>query len=101
MVIYVEELYKKLYKLKLELDKLDVFNNIEKAYRSVNDNKELLSKIENYNRTRDDNIRLEIYNYDEIREYKRLENEVNLLILHINNKLKRINNERSCVHESN
>lgn len=97
----MEEIYEKLYKLEAELDKLDLFKDLGIAYKKVNKNKELLSKIDEFNKTKDNNLRLDIYNYDEIKEYKRLENEVNLLILNINNKLKKINNERSCVHESN
>ena len=34
-------------------------------------------------------------------EFKHLENEINLLILEINQKLKTLTNERSCHHENN
>ena len=97
----MEEVYEKLHKLENELDNLSLFKDLKEAYEEVNNNKELVSKIEKYNITKDNSLRLEIYNYEEIKKYKKLENEVNLLILKINNKLKRINNERSCIHESN
>ena len=100
LVISMEELYEKLYKLKDDLDKLDLFKDLERAYNKVNENEELISKIDKYNQTKDNNLRIDIYNYEEIKEYKRLENEVNLLIFSINSKLKKINNERSCIHEN-
>ncbi len=97
----MNELYEKLDKVKAELDNLDIFKELDDSIKRVKDNKELMDKIDLYNRTKSNDLRLEIYNYDEIKEYKKLENEVNLLILGINNRLKKINNKRSCHHESN
>ena len=42
-------------------------------------------------------MKLELFEYPLFLEFKQLENEINLLILEINNKLKELTNERSCV----
>lgn len=101
MVIYVEELYDKINDLKQQLDNLELFKQLNACIKRVKENKDLVEKVEEYNISKDEKLRLDIYNYDEIKEFKRVENEVNLLILHINQKLKIINNERWCHNESN
>ena len=97
----MNEVFEKLDKVKEELDNLDIFKELDNSIKKVKGNKELMKKINEYNLYKNNDLRLDIYNYDEIKEYKRIENEVNLLILGINSKLKRISNKRSCKHESN
>ena len=97
----MNELYEKLDNLKKELDNLDLFKKIEDSIKKIESNKGLMAKIEKFNKTKNNDIRLDIYKYDEIKEYKELENEVNLLILQINTKLKKIKDTRSCCHENN
>ena len=92
----MEEVYNNLDIVKSELDKLDLFKNIKESISKIKNNKELMSKIEKYNTTKDEILRLDIYNYDEIKEYKSLENEVNYLILEINQKLKKIKDRGGC-----
>lgn len=101
MVITMLELLEKLEELKDELDKLEIFSNLEESIQKIKKNQELINKIKKYNETLNNNLRLDIYNYDEIKEYKKLENEINFLILSINNKFNLINDKRSCNHESN
>ena len=62
---------------------------------------EVLDNIKREWEKNESSIKIYIYNYDEIKEYKKLENEVNLLILQINNRLKKIKDSRSCCHENN
>lgn len=45
-------------------------------------------------------LKKELFQNPDFVEFKHLENEINLLILAINQKLKPLTNERSCNHES-
>lgn len=97
----MEELLDRLDKLKKELDNLPLFKELDLCRQNISNNKELVEKIEKYNLTKNNNLRLEIYSYKEIQEYKEKENELNLMILEINKRLKTITNKRSCYNESN
>ena len=97
----MQELYEKLDNVILELEKLELFKNIDASIEKINNNVELVSKINKYNTTKDESLRLDIYNYQEIKEYKMYENEANILILQINNKLKKINNNRRVCCNAN
>ena len=92
----MEELLDRLDRLKKELDNLPLFKELDLCRQNISNNKELVEKIEKYNLTKNNNLRLEIYSYKEIQEYKEKENELNLMILEINKKLKTITNKRSC-----
>ena len=81
---------KRLYELKVEL----------------NNDKSLMSKIESLKildqySTEYKNIKLDLFKNPKFVEYKELENEINILILEINQKLKILTDERSCHHASN
>ncbi len=95
------QLIEKLDILKENLNKLDLFDKLQNNIENINNNKELLKKIEDYHNNFNEHLKIEIYKYDEIKEYKKLENEVNFLVLEINQKLKRITDIRSCKNESN
>lgn len=95
------ELMNKIDALKGSLDELEIFKKLEEKESEIYNNVELLEKIKKYNLSKDNNLRLDIYSYNEIQEYKKVENEVNLLILYINNRLKEISNERGCHCEGN
>lgn len=97
----MNEIYDKLDQLKINLDNLEIFDKLNIAIENIKLNKELVNKIKKYNETMDENLRLEIYNYTEIQKYKEIENEINLLILQINQKLKRIKSEGSCNNACN
>lgn len=101
VIIYMYELIDKIDILKKTIDKLEIFKALENSEQEIYSNVELLEKIKKYNLSRDNDLRLDIYSYREIQEYKRLENEINILILHINNRLKEVSNEGSCYSESN
>lgn len=97
----MNEIYNELDALKNNLDKLDVFKEFNNKISNIKKNNELIDKIKKYNSNYDDNLRKDIYSYKEIKEYKEIENNINLIILGINSKLKTISNSRSCKHESN
>ena len=90
------EIYEKLEKVKNDLDSLELFNKLDEAFFVIENNADLLEKLKKYNQIPDNNLRLDIYNYEEIRKYKLLENEVNFLIMHINEKLRSIDDVRGC-----
>lgn len=94
-------IYDKLENVEENLNSLELFNNLDKAFLEIKQNQELLEKIKKYNKEPSQNLKIDIYNYEEIKKYKSLENEVNFLILHINQKLKEIDSIRSCKHENN
>ena len=90
------EIYEKLEKVKNDLDSLELFNKLDEDFFDIENNADLLEKLKKYNQIPDNNLRLDIYNYEEIRKYKLLENEVNFLIMHINEKLRSIDDVRGC-----
>ena len=90
------EIYEKLEKVKNDLDSLELFNKLDEAFFDIENNADLLEKLKKYNQIPDNNLRLDIYNYEQIRKYKLLENEVNFLIMHINEKLRSIDDVRGC-----
>ena len=81
---------KRLYELKVEL----------------NNDKSLMSKIESLKildqySTEYKDIKLDLFKNPKFVEYKELENEINILILEINQKLKTLTDERGCHHAGN
>lgn len=92
----MNEIYEKLEQIKQNLNNLEIFNKLEDAINKIRENDELIDKIKKYNETYDESLRLDIYKYNEIEEYKRIENEINILILQINQKLKKIKNSEGC-----
>ena len=58
---------------------------IKKSLKDVYSDKELIEKINKYKETEDETLKKEIYNNEKFIHYKRLENELNLLILKLNN----------------
>ena len=85
---------------------IDILNNDRRVKRlkvlkeELNKDEELISKIE-YLKTLD-NYKLTTKTVNpKFVEYKELENEISIIILEINRKLKNLTNERSCHHENN
>ena len=96
-----EDLFLKIEKLKNDLNKLEIFSSIDQNLFLIRENKELINKIEQYNISKNSNLRQDIYNYQEIKEYKQNENTLNYMILEMNRKLNKITDRRGCSHESN
>lgn len=92
----MEELYEKIDILKKELSKTNQVRKIRKLNKKIKDNQELQNKIKKYHETLDENIKKEIYQNNLFKEYKQSETELNILILEINNKLKKITNKGKC-----
>lgn len=91
---------------------IDILNNDRRVKRlkvlkkELNKDEELISKIE-YLKKLDQysvdyrNLKKELFQNPKFVEYKELENEISIIILEINRKLKDLTNERSCHHENN
>ena len=98
----MDELYHKIDLLKEELDHLSIFEEMERLEIEIRKKKELVEKIKKYNEYPSDKLRLDIYSYEEIKNYKEKETELNLLILNINKRIKEglLEKDDNC-HESN
>lgn len=95
----MEELYELVENLKSYLDNLDDIKNIKDINKNLSKDKDLLNKIELYRNNKDINLKKEILSNKDFKEYKRLESNINLLILEINSKLKELVPRRN--HENN
>ena len=76
------------------------------AILELNNDKSLMSKIESLKNldqysTKYKDIKLDLFKDPKFAEYKELENEINILILEINQKLKTLTDERGCHHAGN
>ena len=77
----VENIYQELLEMiEQSLLKEEIRNSLNK----INQNKELIKKIEKYHQTKDEKIRKEIYQVEDYKHYKQLENRLNKLILQSN-----------------
>ena len=84
------QLMEYLDKLKLSINNCNIITNLEKYRKVIYKNKYLMNLIKEYNNTKNSNIKFEIYKNKEFAKYKECETNVNLLIMEINNKLKKL-----------
>lgn len=82
------ELNEKIEVLKQELNEIDSVKEIKQILKEINEDKEFCSLFEEYHKTYDEKVKDEILTYEVLRKYKKLENEINFIILEINQKLK-------------
>lgn len=82
---------------KLSLLKENIYNNLY-----------IKDKINHFNKIKDNpysseviNLRKELLNNEEIKEYKQIENELLLITMAINKKLKKLVKKEGCKHENN
>lgn len=94
----MDELYQMIDNLKNSLDNESCINDLVISISKIKDNEELVDKIKKYNTNYSEELREEIFSYEEIVSYKRLETEVNFLILEIRKELKKIVGKGGCVH---
>lgn len=76
--------------LLLDIKNSNLAFNIKKSLNDIYDDKELIELINKYKETGDETLKKEIYNNEKFMEYKRLENETNLLIMKLNKIFKEI-----------
>lgn len=92
----MERLIEKIENLKKELNNAEQVKIVQELNNKIKKNKKLLDKIELYNQTRKEDLKEEIYSDNLYKEYKQAETELNILILEINSRLKKINNKGKC-----
>lgn len=92
----MEKLLEKIENLKQELDKKEEVQEIKKLNLQIKENEQLLNKIKLYNQTRKEDLKDEIYIDEIYKKYKVAETNLNILILEINTKLKKINSKGKC-----
>ena len=68
----------------------------------------LKNRLEQFNDIRDNvhdekflELKREVLAIDHVKEYKKMENELYLLTLEMNNRLNRLTNDKRCHHENN
>ncbi len=83
-------------KLEYSLSKDPTIIKIKAVQSKIYANKDLLSLIEEYKLSKKEDIKQQIYQNKDFCEFKRLENDINIMILKINSKLKNITNKGKC-----
>ena len=66
---------------------------VREALNNIYSDKELLKDINKYKETLDDDLRYKIYNNEKFQNYKKLENDINMLILKLNKIFKELEGE--------
>ena len=86
----------KIENLKNSMDKEEVIQRIKKLNKEVEKDEELLYLVNVYKNNPNEEKKMLIYSNELYKKYKESETDLNILIMSINNKLKEINNKRSC-----
>lgn len=92
----MEELITKIEIFKNYLEKDEIIKETKKVLEKINNDKELIKLIEEYKSKPIDELKYKIYSNENYRRYKELENDINIMILQINNKLKEITSKDQC-----
>lgn len=93
----MEELWNKIDNLEKALNDLDLVKEIKELTREVNNNQELKQLLEEYQLKPTEDLKRKIIANDLFSRYKEKETDINILIMHINHKLKEINSEgKNC-----
>lgn len=72
------------YELLSKIKKSSLVKDVIVCREKINHNKKLCADIKRYYDIKDPKLRLEILKNEDMMEYKKLENEVNILILRLN-----------------
>lgn len=92
----MENLINEIEKLKNSLEKEEKIIEVKKLLEIINNDKELIELINEYKEKPTEELKYTIYNNITYKRYKELENDINIMILQINNKLKEITNKDKC-----
>lgn len=94
----MDELYQMIDNLKSSLDDEACIKDLVVSISKIKDNEKLIDKIKKYNTNYSEELKKEIFSYEEIVSYKHLETEVNFLILEIRKELKKIVGKGGCAN---
>lgn len=92
----MNELIEKVENLKRSIDKTTEVQELLRLNKEILKDKELLSKIKEYQETQDERIKKEIIKHPLFLKYKEKETDLNILILKINQELKKLKDKGSC-----
>ncbi len=92
----MEEFYNKVNNLIDRIDESKLVKEIRTLNRKVENDSELKELLKQYHLTKDDSIKEQIISNELFQEFKSKEIDLNILIMSINQKLKKIGNGRSC-----
>lgn len=93
----MNELIEKTENLKKAIDQTDVIKSYKKARKKVENDNDLMNDIKNYHEENSEKKKETILKNHDFRDYKQKESDVNILILEINQELKKINNKGKCI----
>ncbi len=96
----MEELIEKVEKLKESLNQSEPVQEIIQAKEEMMKETELLEMIQKYKEKQDESIKEEIIKNKKYREYKKKETDLNILIMEINQELKKLTKGSKDCHES-
>lgn len=82
--------------LKKDLDNTKEVKELLELKEQVNKDKELLSKIQKYNLTKNTKLKEEILSNELFNKFKDKEINLNILIMSINKELKKIKGDKNC-----
>ena len=82
--------------LKKDLDNTKEVKELLELKEQVNKDKELLSKIQKYNLTKNTKLKEEILSNELFNKFKDKEINLNILIMSINKELKKIKGDKHC-----
>lgn len=102
------ELIEKINELLAIFENSDEIKKMEILKKEIFKNKKIKEKLDKYNKIKDNvysseliNLKKEILDIEEIKEYKKLENDLLLLTFSINQKMNRLVNAKGCKNENN
>ena len=102
------ELIKKLDELITIFENSEEIKKLQRLKKEIYDNNQLKEKMDRFNKVRDNiydeeyiKLKKEILNIDTVKEYKKIENDLYLLTLAINRKLKSLISSRDDCNENN
>ncbi len=92
----MNELIEKVEKLKKSIDKTTEVQELVRLNNEILKDKELLAKIKEYQITQDEKLKKDIIKHPLFLKYKEKETDLNILILKINQELKKLKDKGSC-----
>lgn len=92
----MEKLYEKVENLKQQINEEKIIKELKSLKEEISKDKHLVDLITKYHETQDEKIKLEIIKNKVFRQYKERETELNLLIMYLNQELKKITKKGIC-----
>lgn len=92
----MDEFYNRVNNLIDRIDESKLVKEIKILNKKVKNDSELKELLKQYHLTKAENIKEQIISNDLFQEFKSKETDLNILIMSINQKLKKIGNGRSC-----